>query len=50
MNPVDILLLISELEGCYQHTKKLGFDKDNELIDKMRKKYYNLYFKIKKQN
>jgi hypothetical protein len=49
MKPVDILLLISELEGCYTHTKKLGFKEDNEVFDQMRKKYYKLYFKLKRE-
>ena len=49
MKPVDILLLISELEGCYMHTKRLGFQEDNEIFDQMRKKYYKLYFKLKRE-
>ena len=40
MKPVDILLLISELEGCYTHTKRLGFEEDNAIFDQLRKKYY----------
>ena len=49
MKPVDILLLISELEGSYQHTKKLGFDEDRDILRKMCDKYYKLYFKLKKE-
>ena len=50
MEPVDILLLISELEGSYQHTKKLGFDEDRDVLRKMCDKYHKLYFKLKKEN
>ena len=49
MKPVDILLLISELEGSYQHTKKLGFDEDRDVLRKMCDRYYKLYFKLKKE-
>jgi hypothetical protein len=49
MKPVDILLLISELEGCCMHTKRLGFGEDNAILDQMRKKYYKLYFKLKRE-
>ena len=48
MKPVDILLLISELEGCYTHTKRLGFEEDMAIFDQMKKKYYKLYFKLKR--
>lgn len=46
MNPVKILLLIGELEGCYTHTKSLGFEEDKKILDKMKSKYYKLYFKL----
>jgi hypothetical protein len=49
MKPVEILLLISELEGSYQHTKKLGFDEDRDVLRKMCDKYYKLYFKLKRE-
>ena len=49
MKPVEILLLISELEGSYQHTKKLGFDEDRDVLRKMCDKYHKLYFKLKKE-
>lgn len=49
MKPVDILLLIGELEGCYSHTKRLGFMDDNQILDEMKKKYYKLYFKLYKE-
>ena len=31
------------------HTKKLGFEEDNAILDQMRKKYYKLYFKLKRE-
>jgi hypothetical protein len=49
MKPVEILLLISDLEGSYQHTKKLGFDEDRDVLREMCDKYYKLYFKLKKE-
>ena len=49
MKPVDILLLISELEGSYQHCKKLGFDEDRDTLREMCDRYYKVYFKLKKE-
>jgi len=49
MKPVDILLLIGELEGCYAHTKRLGFMEDNQILEEMKKRYYKLYFKLRKE-
>jgi len=49
MKPVEILLLLSELEGSYQHTKKLGFEEDRDVLRKMCDKYHKLYFKLKKE-
>ena len=49
MKPVDILLLIGELEGCYAHTKRLGFIEDNQILEEMKKGYYQLYFKLRKE-
>ena len=46
---VNILRLISELEGCYQLTKYMAFDEDNAIIDEMKKRYYKLYFKTSKE-
>ena len=31
------------------HTKKLGFEEYNAILDQMRKKYYKLYFKLKRE-
>ena len=50
MKPVEILLLISELEGSYQHTKKLGFDEDRDVLREMCDRYYKLYFQLKRHS
>ena len=44
-----LLLLLSEMEGVYQHLKYMGFDEDMNTIDKMKKRYYTLYFKKNKE-
>ena len=49
MDPIKILLLIGELEGCYTYTRKLGFEEDNKILDEMKKRYYKLYFKLCKE-
>ncbi|ARW56928.1 hypothetical protein [Synechococcus phage S-B64] len=46
---INILRLISELEGCYQLTKYMAFDEDNAIIDEMKTRYYKLYYKISKE-
>ncbi len=46
---INLLLLISELEGVYQNLKYMGFGKDLDTIDEMKKRYYSLYFKVKKK-
>ena len=48
-NSINILRLLSELEGVYQLTKYMAFDDDNKVIDNMKKNYYKLYFKTAKQ-
>jgi hypothetical protein len=49
MKPVEILLLLSELEGSSTHLKYLGFNEDKKILDEMKKKYYKLYFKLKRE-
>ena len=44
-----ILLLISEMEGTYQNLKYMGFKEDMEILGEMKKRYYKLYFKTKKE-
>ena len=49
MNPVDLLLLIGELEGSSAHCRRLDFLEDAAILDDMKKKYYKMYFKLKKE-
>ena len=37
------------MEGTYQHLKYMGFEEDMNTLDKMKKKYYSLYFKLNKE-
>ena len=46
---INILRLLSELEGCYQLTKYMAFDDDNAILDSMKQRYYKLYFQTVKQ-
>tara|TARA_B100001059_G_scaffold235583_1_gene281746 strand:- start:2422 stop:2625 length:204 start_codon:yes stop_codon:yes gene_type:complete len=46
---VGLLLLISEMEGTSQHLKYMGFQEDRDTINEMKKRYYKLYFKTKKE-
>tara|TARA_A100001391_G_scaffold190715_1_gene163575 strand:+ start:37 stop:246 length:210 start_codon:yes stop_codon:yes gene_type:complete len=46
---VNILRLISELEGSYQLCKYMGFEDDMNALDELKKKYYKMYFKLSKQ-
>ena len=49
IDSVNILRLISELEGSYQLLKYHAFDDDMNTLDEMKKRYYKLYFKTKKE-
>jgi hypothetical protein len=46
--PANILRLISELEGSYQLCKYMGFEDDMNTLDEIKKRYYKLYFRTKK--
>ena len=46
---INILRLISELEGAYQLTKYMAFDDDNTIINDMKQRYYKLYYQKVKQ-
>ena len=46
---VNILRLISELEGSYQLTKYMGFKEDMDTLEEIKKRYYKLYFKLAKE-
>ena len=48
VTPTTLLLLISEMEGTYQHLKYMGFYEDMETINVMKQKYYKLYFSLQK--
>jgi len=48
--PVNVLRLISELEGSYQLLKFMGFQEDMETLEGIKKRYYKLYFKLKKES
>jgi hypothetical protein len=50
LKPVDILLLISELEGSFHHLRINGFTDDMDTIDEMKKRYYKLYFKLTRES
>ena len=51
MDPIDVLLLISDLEGSFHHSKRLGFAEDAATIREICNRYYKLYFKLcKEQN
>ena len=43
-------MLISELEGSYQHMLYMGLDDDADTILQLKKKYYKLYYQVKKNN
>tara|TARA_Y100000385_G_scaffold40741_1_gene37934 strand:- start:1080 stop:1283 length:204 start_codon:yes stop_codon:yes gene_type:complete len=48
-HPANILRLISELEGSYQLCKYMGFEKDMNTLNEMKKPYYKLYFKTERE-
>ena len=45
----NLLLLLSELEGSYQHLKYMGFKEDMETLEEIKGRYYKLYFKKSKE-
>jgi hypothetical protein len=48
-HPANILRLLSELEGSYQLLKYMGFTDDMHTIEELKRPYYKLYFKTKKE-
>ena len=46
---INVLRLLSELEGSYQLLKYMGFQEDMDTMDEMKKRYYKLYFKLNKE-
>lgn len=49
INSVNILRLLSELEGSYQMLKYLGFEEDMNTLNDLKSKYYKMYFKLNKE-
>jgi hypothetical protein len=49
INSINVLRLLSELEGSYQLLKYMGFKEEMEVIDLMKKRYYKMYFQLCKQ-
>ena len=47
---INVLRLLSELEGSYQLLKYMGFQEDMDTIEEMKKRYYKLYFKLNKES
>ena len=48
VTPINLLLMISEMEGTYQHLKYMGFKEDMEVIEEMKGRYYKLYRQLAK--
>ena len=49
LNPIKVLLLISDMEGAYQNAKKVGLWDDAQILRDMCDRYYKLYFKLKRE-
>jgi len=49
MDPVKLLLLISDLEGSHHHLRINDFSEDQETIREMCNRYYKMYFKLCKE-
>ena len=45
---INLLLMLGEMEGVYQHLKYMGFEEDMDAINEMKQKYYKMYFNAKK--
>ena len=46
---INLLLLISEMEGTYQHLKYMGFEEDMNTIDEMKTVLQTLFQKNQKK-
>ena len=42
VTPINLLLLLSEMEGTYQHLKYMGFKEEMDIIDLMKKRFYKM--------
>ena len=49
MDPVRILLLISDLEGSCHHLRVNGFDDDKDTVREICDRYYKMYFRLCKE-
>jgi len=49
VHSTNILRLISELEGSYQHLKYMGFEKDMNTLEEIKQRYYKMYYRLAKQ-
>ena len=49
MDPVKLLLLISDLEGSHHHLRINDFSEDQQTIREMCNRYYKMYFKLCKE-
>ena len=48
VNSINVLRLISELEGSYTLLNYMGFQEDMETLAELKSRYYKLYFKLNK--
>ena len=46
---INLLLMLGEMEGVYQHLKYMGFEEDMDEINEMKQKYDKMYFNAKKK-
>ena len=49
-DPVNVLRLISELEGSYQLLKYMGYEEDRDTLRSMCDRYYKEYFRLKRHS
>ena len=47
--PVNILRLISELEGSYQLLKYMAYEEDMKTLEEIKTRYYKEYFRLLKK-
>lgn len=49
ISSVNIARLLSELEGSSALLGSMEFTEERDIIDLMKKRFYSMYFKLKKQ-
>ena len=49
LSSVNIARLLSELEGSSTLLGSMEFEEEKDIIDLMKKRFYKMYFKLKKQ-